>query len=666
MWRLGRFLLALLFSLTLAAQSMSKLPDWARPHATAALTATPPPEADAWVLLDRTEIAYVGSGTIKLKRYRLTRVVTEQGLDENQFRLSGFGGRSSEVTRLKGWNLRPDGEIKTLDADRVITREGRLRLNGNDFTSGTDTVAHLPMVMKGSLVAFESEQILRGPMGPVEVVFIMERHPVRQWELEVAKQDSWFRDLRSVRLDLDLRHGQPWLKQARLVPGQSLMVQEVPALPKDERATPHWRNLFPWVLVRFQDPELKGVPGQDSWDAQAAWIQSQYESRLTPIKVVDTTSLNLLDSLQAIHCWMSRELTYKQVYLTPERGWIPESTGETLRKRYGDCKDLSACFLGQVKGLGLRVYPVLARIIEGDIEPDEPVHAYAFNHAISAIRLDQSLGLPAEVDTPQGRFLLVDPTDRFTPLGYLPGAHRGRRVMICLEGRALWVAVPAGATQRNEMALDLVGEAQTDGRLAGTLKVRAGGESGDLLRHLFLEVDPKLLRQQLPALLGLDLTPEAPFEVLRHGQPLALDGPFELEVRFTASLAYRSGSECTLDLPGVPLGKPSLQKPGQVRLSPIQVRDSLHLEVTAAINVPARVEPILPSLNQDTPFRKLVWTAEAKPVGHGSLVRVSLTMDRKDCDFDQEHLAAGQAAWKQDRSLLTSLRSDGLAFKRLP
>lgn len=666
MWRPGQFLVALLFAFHLDAQSISKLPDWARPHATAALTATPPPDADAWVLLDRTEIAYVGSGTIKMKRYRLTRVLTEGGLDEDRFHLSGLGGRSSEVTRLKGLNLRLDGEVKTLDSDHVIKREGRLELNGDDFTSGTDTTAHLPMVVKGSLVAFESEQVLRNPMGPVEVVFIMERHPIRQWELEVAKGNSWFTDLRSVRLDLDLRHGQPWLKQALLLPGQGLTVKDVPALPKDERATPHWRNLFPWVLVRFQDPDLKDAPGQDSWDIQAAWIQSQYESRITPVKAVDTKGLSPLESLQGIHRWMSRELTYKQVYLTPERGWIPEPTGETIRKRYGDCKDLTACLLGQVKGLGLRVYPVLARIIEGKIEPDEPVHAYAFNHVISAIRLDQSLGLPAEVETPQGRFLLVDPTDRFTPLGYLPGAHRGRRVMICLEDRALWVAVPAGAIQRSEMALDLVGEAQTDGRLSGTLKVRAGGQEGCRLRQLFLEADPKVLRQHLPSLLGLNLTPEAPFEVLSHGQPLALDGPFELEVRFTASLAYRSGTECTLDLPGVPAGKPSLQKPGQIRSNPIQVRDNLHLEVTATVTVPARVEAILPSLNQETPFCKLSWTAEAKTAGHGSLIRVSLTMDRKDCDFDQEHLAAGLAAWKQDRSLLTSLRSDGLAFKRLP
>lgn len=666
MGRSGRSLLALLFALHLGAQSMSKLPDWARPHATGAFAATPPPDVDAWVLLDRTEIAYVGSGTIKMKRYRLTRVVTERGLDEGHFRISGLGGQTSEVSRLKGWNLRPDGEVKTLDSDQVIKREGRLRLNGDDFTSGTDTTAQLLMVVKGSLVAFESEQVLRNPMGPVEWVFIMESHPIRQWELEVAKGSSWFQDLRSVRLDLDLRHGPPWLKQARLVPGQSLTVKDVPALPKDERATPHWRNLFPWVLVRFQDPGLKGVPGQDSWDAQAAWIQSQFESRITPVKTVDTTGQSLLDSLQAIHRWMSRELTYKQVYLTPERGWIPEPTGETLRKRYGDCKDLTACFLGLAKGLGLRVYPVLARIIEGDIEPDEPVHAYAFNHAISAIQLDQSLGLPSEVETPQGRFLLVDPTDRFTPLGYLPGTHRGRRVMICLEGRALWVTVLDSAIHRSEMALDLVGEAHADGRLSGTLKVRASGQEGDLLRQLFLEADPKVLRQHLPSLLGLDLTPEAPFEVLRHSQPLVLDGPFELEVRFTASLAYRSGTECTLDLPGVPAGKPSLQKPGQVRLSPIQVRDNSHLEVSAAITVPARVEPILPLLNQETPFRKLSWTAEAKPAGHGSLIRVSLIMDRKDSDYDQEHLAAGQAAWKQDRSLLTSLRSDGLAFKRLP
>jgi hypothetical protein len=626
----------------------------------------PPADADAWVLLDRTEIAYVGSGTVKVKRYRLTKVLTERGLDVGIFSLGGLGGRTSQVKRLKGWNARPDGEVKTLDSDRVLKVEGFQSEDGDDFSSGTATHAFLPMVVKGSLVAFESEQVFHNPMGPVSGDSIMEVYPVRQWEMQVATQGGWFRDMHSVRLDLDLRHGQPWLKNVQVTKGQSIVVKDVPALPKHELAKPPARNLYPWVLVRFHDPDLKDVPGSDSWDELAVWLQAQYQTRFVPTKVVDTTGKTTLDALQSIHRWMSQELIYKQVYLSPERGWIPEPTGETIRKRYGDCKDLTACFLGQAKALGLKVYPVLACIVEGEIDPDEPVNPYAFNHAISAIRLDQSLGLPSEVETPQGLFLLVDPTSRFTPLGYLPGAHRGHRVMICLERQALWVNVSDRAIQRNEVRVKLVGEARSDGHLGGHLKVQASGDDSFALRQAVLEIDPAVLRRLLPSALGVDLTPDAPFELVHHGNPLELGKPFELEVRFTTSMAYRCGTECSLDLPGMPPVGAPIQRPGQPRSTPIQVRHSSHFEFTGSISVPNRIEPVLPSLKQETPFRSLTWTVAATPSAHGSTLSVSLIMDRNDCDYGYDRLVEGLAAWKKDRALLKSLREDGLAFKRLP
>lgn len=655
-----------LLAVALSAQTISKLPDWAQLHATAALAAASPADADAWVLLDRTEIAYVGSGQVKVKRYRLTKVLSEQGLDEGTFYLMGFGGASSQVKRLKGWNARPDGVVKTLDSNEVIEVEGFQSIHGNHFMSGTATRAILPLVMKGSLIAFESEQVFRSPMGPVEMASIMEVHPVRQWELRVAPEGGWVRDLRAVGLDLDLMHGQPWLREAQLTKGKSLVVKEVPAWPKHELAHPHARNLYPWVLVRFHDLELKDAPGSGSWDELAAWVHGQYQPRFVPTKVVDTTGKSTLAALHAIHGWMSRELTYKMVYLSPIRGWIPEPTDETVRKRYGDCKDLTTCFLGQAKALGLKVYPVLATIVEGEVEADEPVNPYAFNHAISAVRLEQSLGLPSEVETPQGRFLLVDPTSRFTPLGYLPEEHRGHRVMICLERQSLWVTIPERSIQPNETRRTLVGEARADGHLEARLQVRAQGAGSLPLRQAVLEIDPLILRRRLPSALGIDLTPDAPFELVRHSNPLDLDQPFDLEVRFTTSMAYRAGSECSLDLPGMPSVATPIQRPGQPRKTPIQVRRQSHLEFTASIAVPARVEPVLPRLNQATAFRSLTWSASARPSALGTTVEVALVMDRKDADFGFDQLTEGLAAWKKDRALINSLREDGLAFKRLP
>lgn len=65
------------------------------------------------------------------------------------------------------------------------------------------------------------------------------------------------------------------------------------------------------------------------------------------------------------------------------------------------------------------------------------------------------------------------------------------------------------------------------------------------------------------------------------------------------------------------------------------------------------------SFNKDKDF------APSEITSKSGFVNVSLIMDRKDCDFGFDKLLEGLAAWKKDRSLMNSLREDGLAFKRV-
>ena len=136
--------LSLLLAPALVAQSLSKLPTWAREPAMAALD-EPAPEADAWVLLDRTEFAYRGDGEIRKRHVRVVRVLTERGLDQGLFVAHGLGWKTSVLKRLKGWNLRPDGELETLERDYTVT------VAAGNRRADTLTVGQLPRVAKGIL-----------------------------------------------------------------------------------------------------------------------------------------------------------------------------------------------------------------------------------------------------------------------------------------------------------------------------------------------------------------------------------------------------------------------------------------------------------------------------------------------------------------------------------
>lgn len=640
---------------------LSLLPAWAVAHAQAATALLEPKEADAWVLLDRTEIAYAGEGEVRVRRLRLVKVLTERGLREGTFVLSGLGGKTSTVKKVRGWNLRPGGDVERLDRDSVVTVDSD---SEDTLSTGTLTAAFVPRVVKGSLVAFESLQIFQHPMGPVDEVYLMERHPVRRWELQVAKKEGWFTNLKQVSVRMETRHFSPWVTSSRVVPGESIQAEDLPPLPKRETAQPHLRNLLPKVVVRFLDPDLGSAPSTESWDTLATWIQNTYRLKAYADQLPTGDAKDVRTRLDAVHRWMCRELTYRQVYLSPERGWIPETAAETVRKRYGDCKDLTTCFLAQAKQAGLPGFPALARIGEGRVEAEEPVSPFCFNHAIAAVRLEQSLGLKAEVLTPRGRFLLVDLTSRTTPLGYLGTAHQGGRVLICTESGGLWVEIPEEAILRTKVEIRLEATADTQGALAGILRFRETGDAG--LRAVRILQGESGLRAHLLRDV-LDLPPTGKLELLSSGDPFDLDRPYEVSLRFTHPNGLNlSGKEAALTRWGLPGTPPILQRSGAPRAFPIEVDASGSLDYEAVILAPWVLRPELGALDLETPLRKVSWKAEASVQEQKSILRLTFLQTRKPYRADYAQREQGTADWKRDRVALKRILDDGLVFTRLP
>jgi len=654
---LRRALAVLLLLPPLAAQDFHALPDWARPHAQAAAAEPAPPEADAWVLFDRTEFAYTGDGTIQTRRQRLVRILTDRGRSEAIFRLIGVGGGASKVNRLKGWNLRPDGEVTRVDRDLVLSFQ--------DFgTPDVRTATMLQQVTKGSLVAFESLQTERHPMGPTDGAYILETHPIRRWELEPAKRDGWFTNTRNVEIRVDRHHFSPWFPQPGALGEIGIGLDRVPALPKDENHTPHARNVLPWVSIRFIDPDLKDAPVWTDWDAFARWEYGKFKALLAVDGVPEFKGKDPADRLGQLHAWMAKELTYKAVYLTPERGWVPLAASEVGRRHYGDCKDLTSFLIAGADRIGLEACPVLALILEGEVEAGEPLSLMAHNHVITAIRLDASLGFPAEVETPEGRFLLVDPTDRFTSLGRLDQVHRGRRLLICTAKGGQWVRVPDAAIVPPKVTLRLKGEADARGNLHATLAITEQGDAWKL-RAIAQMANADALRADLQK--RLDLPPMAVIQVLAKGDPLDQASPFTLNLALDLPQALkRTGGELELTPLGWQIVPVQTQKPGVPRRLPVSQGNPLDLEYFAEITTPTRCAPVLPAKEGDTPFRSFSWTAQAADSGAGTRLSLHLQHHMKHVGFDFEHREEGVAASKKDRSQALNLLADALAFKVLP
>lgn len=641
--------LAALFLFQGAAEvpGLGRLPAWAQGPAREAAQETPPAGADAWVLLSRREIGYGGDGVVRVREFRLVKLIRGRGLEEAGYVRRGLLDGAERIRDLKGWNLRPDGEMVKLEARDKATFGD---VSQASFDRRTAQVAQLRRATEGSLVAFEVEEEV-GPLKDPWTCPVMEAHPVRRWELDASARDG------GTAVQVRRLRFRPWVSGG----GEEGPVQlaQVPPQPLAEPACPFPHRQLPAVEVRFLDPRWTGTAILASWDNLGGWYHGIFAPKVQPVAGEGQG----LAGLRAIWRRLGRDLVYKQVYLSPARSNVPETSVEVARKGYGDCKDLTCLFLAQARAAGFEGYPVLARMQVGPILESEIAGPPrdTFDHVLAALRLEAPLGLEAEVVTPKGRFLLVDPTDPFTPLGRLGTAHRDGRLLICLPGGGQWVAVPQGAVAPGSVEISLKGKVDAGGGLEAEARlVEAGGLWGLRSRAKALTRDD--FRAYVEAEV-LDQAINGKVEVLALGDPLDLERPFAVTLKLAGPGALgRQGAAWVLRTPlGLPGMPPAFAPMGRKRQLPVVSRRTGRVVLDATLELPGEARPILAESSGETPFRALAWKASLEPGGR--LLRLRVEESRKDAAFGLADLAAAEVAWRKDRALVRSLLEDGMAFR---
>ena len=326
---------------------------------------------------------------------------------------------------------------------------------------------------------------------------------------------------------------------------------------------------------------------------------------------------------------------------------------------------LACLFIAMARRTGFEGYPALARMQEGPI-PASDLAGFPrdrFDHVIVALRLEHTLDLPAEVQTPTGRYLLVDPTDAFTPFGQLGEAHRDSRVLICLAGSGQWATVPTGAILHGDLQIQLTGKADATGGLKAEVLLK---ETGDLwgLRNRAHSLNRTQFRAYLETHC-LNQALNGTCEVLDLGDPLDLARPFEVRLRLDDPRAFvQQGSDwlfrSPLRLPALP---PPLTQAGKKRQFPVERRGDGHVVFQGSIELPRAVQPVLAEHSETTRFRNLAWKVTTEPSPTGCTLVFRVDQRENDAFFPFGQLEKALEAWKQDRALVRSLLQDGMALK---
>jgi transglutaminase-like putative cysteine protease len=495
----------LALALGLAGSGRCDAPDLFPPHAPewlAATVAQPTPadvgRAPAVVLLDDTSSEIDAQGVAVDMHRRAVRILHVSGRD-SAIASVFYNGVSDRVLSANAWLL----------------RNGRVLYSRENY-EWVDLAANDPLTaieeMRSRQVSLESDAI----PGDVFAFETRVNSP-----LLVAQRVDNFQETLPVETE---RY------TLKLPPGFSVK----PALFGPHQPELSWDNggTWTWTLTGspYRPDEILAAPSS-SVDAElvVSLVSPAQAPAFGPRAFSNWSDVAaMLEALNAAQCDSSPELSAKVRELTAGRpdalakiralgayvqklryieidqglrygfGWQARKASLVFARGFGDCKDKANLLVAMLREAGIGAHLVVARPGRDFAVHQECPTPMQFDHAIVAIKVDDSIRLPSVVAVEKlGRLLFFDPTDPYTLVGDLPDGLQGSQVYVLAAGNNFLTGLPDFAAQDDyvlKRSADL--SLSPEGALTVVGRLRASGQVGSALRAKFeADTQPKDLEQ---------------------------------------------------------------------------------------------------------------------------------------------------------------------------
>ncbi|HYJ40139.1 MAG TPA: DUF3857 domain-containing protein [Steroidobacteraceae bacterium] len=297
---------------------------------------------------------------------------------------------------------------------------------------------------------YDDSHTLEGPLPAVAIGAVIEEEITVRDEKPFFSAGSVYREyigrpmpVLRTRIVIDAPESLPLKRHMQLLP--RAVVQEVRANGRVTWTLEHGvldemgemdSNLPPdapsWPTVEFTSAT--------SWEAVAAAYRGMTEARIRNddakplIAGLKATKSPSREYVAKVVERLHREVRYTGVEFADAR-LVPEYPAETLRRRFGDCKDKSTLLVAALRASGIDAY--LALLSSGDdqdVSPDLPGLGM-FDHAI--------------VYVPGVEDLWIDATAEYTRVGTLPSADTDRLALVIRAGEKALTRTPAMSSDKN-------------------------------------------------------------------------------------------------------------------------------------------------------------------------------------------------------------------------
>ena len=309
--------------------------------------------------------------------------------------------------------------------------------------------------------------------------------------------------------------------------GKSLVWElQSPVAFRWEPLQPYYDQILPWVQF--------GTVGAD-WQSVGAEYLAKIESKLDASAVAERAG-RLVEGvdgasrkIEILSAYVQDEIHYEAIEFG-RRAYIPKTARETMRDRYGDCKDHSVLLYTMLEAVGIKASLALVNL-EQTVIPELP-NTDQFNHIIVTVATDY------------GR-VFIDTTDKDMHLGQLaPRSMAGNHALVLGESSEL-VKIPDYESELTGLNIERVVEPGNDGYINVTETAQFTGYQAAELRGQLRSIETSEMQASLQRWVAARYSDA---ELTDHFVENVFDASYDLivEIKYTLPLE----TDGTFDVPG--------------------------------------------------------------------------------------------------------------------
>ena len=483
------------------------------------------------VLLSETRYSYDSQGRETYSYHLLYRIVDPAAHESWSSIEEHWSPWHQERPKLRARVITADGAVHTLDP-ATIAENGEAAESADMYDDGRVLRAPLPATGPGAVVEQEVQVHETAPFFAGGIVH------VRVLPMAVP--------IRLARLVLEAPGDAPLRWVTRLLPGAGPREETSAATGGRHRLTFEYRN-----LPAYEDPD-SGLPSETprapyvafstgkSWADLAqrysaivdqsihgsdvsGFLRSAIPAAANKAKMESLSQVELIDHLLAR---LGREVRYTGIELG-EGGLLPRPPADTLKRKFGDCKDKAVVLTALLRASDIPAYVAVLNAGEDDQDVEPALPGFGeFNHAIVVVP-----GHPA---------LWIDPTDPYARAGELPVDDQGRWALITSPTATSLVRTPEAraADNREQQLREFYLADLGPARVVET--TRYWGASERALRAYYAAEDKAVLRDHLARYMQVAYRADT-LTAFESSAPADLSQPFRL--RLEAASAARGSTD---------------------------------------------------------------------------------------------------------------------------